>query len=67
MSKFLDYTGLSRVIQNLQSKFNQYVPSTRKINGKPLSSDITIEGGVTMEEVDEAIRAAIIDSWTSEL
>lgn len=65
MSKFLDYTGLARVIQNLQSKFSQYVPATREINGKSLASDITIESGVTMDEVDEAIRAAIIDSWTS--
>lgn len=65
MEKFLDYVGLQRVWQNLQSVFNQYVPVTRKINGKLLDSDITIDGGVTMDEVDEAIRAAIIESWTS--
>lgn len=69
MSKFLDYTGLQRVISNLQGKFNSYVPVTRKINGKALTSDITIEtsGGVTMEEVDAAIQAAVLDSWSSEI
>lgn len=70
-TKFLSKEGLERVLQNLAGKFNSYVPVTRKINGKPLTSDITLNefdfDFVTTPQMDAAIQAAIIDSWSSEI
>lgn len=65
--KFLDYAGLSRLIDNIKGKFASYVPASRKINGYQLSRDIELDaydvGAASEEYVNELIAAAIIQSW----
>ena len=39
---YLDNVGLARVWSKIINKLSSYVPTTRKINGKALSSDITL-------------------------
>ena len=43
MAKFLDYTGLGQFWENVKEWVNgKFVPTSRKINGKALSSDVTL-------------------------
>lgn len=43
MAKFLDYTGLGQFWENVKKWVNgKFVPTSRKINGKALSSDVTL-------------------------
>lgn len=64
--KFLDAVGVARVKDWIVSKF---VSTTRKINLKPLSADITLTaqdvGTITQNDLDSAIQTAINDSWNS--
>lgn len=39
---YLDNVGLARVWSKIINKLSSYVPTSRKINGKALSSDITL-------------------------
>lgn len=39
---YLDNIGLARVWSKITNKLSGYVPTSRKINGKALSSDITL-------------------------
>lgn len=39
---YLDNIGLARVWSKITNKLSSYVPTSRKINGKALSSDITL-------------------------
>ena len=43
------------------------VPVSRTVNGKALSADISLRaedvGAATVEQVNAAIQAAILDSW----
>lgn len=70
--KFLDYEGLKRVVQHINSSSGgSYVPVSRKINGYTLANDVTLTAAdvsaISQEELDEAIQAAIIDSWSTEI
>ena len=49
---------LDGVSSNLQTQINNKVPTTRKINSKPLSSDITL----TASDVNAAARSTIVNS-----
>lgn len=42
MAKFLDTTGLEHLWEALKGKLSGYVPTGRKVNGKALTSDITL-------------------------
>ena len=43
MAKFLDLTGLSQYTAKIKEWVNStFVPKTRKINQKPLTTDITL-------------------------
>lgn len=65
--KFLDYAGLSRLIDSIKGKFASYVPTSRKINGYQLSRDVELDaydvGAVDEEYVKTLIDAAVIESW----
>lgn len=60
MSKFLDGNGLRYLWGKIRAAV---VPVTRKINNKPLSTDIQLSasdvGAATMDQVNTAINAAI--------
>lgn len=46
MAKYLDLTGLGRVVTKVKEWANgQFVPKTRKVNNKALSADITLSAG----------------------
>lgn len=46
MAKFLDLTGLEYTIGKIKSWANGvFVPNTRKVNGKALTSDVTLSAG----------------------
>lgn len=42
MAKFLDQAGLQYLWQKLKEKLGGYVPTSRKVNGKALTSDINL-------------------------
>lgn len=42
MANFLDKTGLQHLWEELKGKLGGYVPTSRKVNGKALSADITL-------------------------
>lgn len=81
MAKFLDQNGLSRVWSKIKTLLNGKVDKTRKVNGKALSSDITItsddieyigDGGTLTEELDylegkvhEHSNKSVLDGITS--
>lgn len=71
MAKYLDKTGLQRVIENMRGKFASYVPVTRRINDYQLTRDITLDaddvGAASKEFVEQEIQAAIIESWVTEI
>lgn len=69
MEKFLDQTGLARVSQNIDTKVSDRVPTTRTVNSKALTSDVTITaqdvGALTQAQMNTAIQTAIQDTWNS--
>lgn len=71
MGKYLDKTGLQRLIEHLHNKFASYVPTGRKINDYQLTRDITLDaedvGAASKEWVEGEIQAAIIESWVTEI
>lgn len=66
VQKFLDSIGLERIRDWIKSNF---VNKTTKVNGKALSSDISLTasdvGAITQVELDASIQSAIQDSWAS--
>lgn len=66
VQKFLDGIGLERIRDWIKSNF---VNKTTKVNGKALSSDISLTasdvGAITQVELDASIQSAIQDTWSS--
>ena len=58
MAKYLDLSGLTYLVNELKSRF---ITSSRKINNKPLSSDITLYGSdIVTSTVDQSTVAAAL-------
>lgn len=66
VQKFLDGIGLERIRDWIK---NNFVNKTTKVNGKALSTDISLTasdvGAITQAELDASIQSAIQDSWAS--
>lgn len=67
--KYLDQNGLVRVNENIDTKVADRVPSTRTVNSKPLTQDVTLTaedvGGITTTQMNTAINVAIQDTWAA--
>lgn len=66
MAKFLDLTGLTQFKSKIQEWVNgAFVPKTRKVNNKPLSSDITLSasdvGAIPTSQKGSADGVASLD------
>lgn len=68
-SSLLDKAGFSHYDAKVALESKGKVPSTRKINGKALTSDISLTatdvGAVTPTQMNTAIQSAILDSWSA--
>ncbi len=66
MAKFLDLTGLKYFWNEVKTRIDEKVSSSRKINGKALSSDITLSasdvGAVATSQVGTAGGVASLDT-----
>lgn len=68
-NKYLDQTGLAKVNENIDTKVSDHVPTTRTVNDKPLTADVTLTaeelGGITTQQMNTAITMAIQDTWAA--
>lgn len=68
-SSFVDKDGLSHYDAKVALESKGKVPSTRKVNGHALTSDITLSaadvGAPTTAQMTAAIQSAILDSWSA--
>lgn len=69
MPKYLDETGLAQVSQNIDKKVENLVPRERTVNSYPLANNIQLTaqdvGGISMEQMNTAIKTAVQDTWNS--
>lgn len=69
MNKYLDQTGLVRVNENIDTKVADRVPTSRTVNSKPLTQNVTLTaedvGGITTTQMNTAITMAIQDTWAA--
>lgn len=65
---FLTNTGLSRVWEHIQALVSGYVPTTRKVNGKALSADITLSASdVGALPNNETIPTSLLPSYVDDV
>lgn len=68
-NKYLDQNGLVRVNENIDTKVADRVPTSRTVNSKPLTQDVTLTaeelGGITTTQMNTAINVAIQDTWAA--
>lgn len=68
-NKYLDQNGLVRVNENIDTKVADRVPTSRTVNGNPLTQNVTLTaedvGGITTTQMNTAITMAIQDTWAA--
>lgn len=68
-SSFLDASGFAYSDAKVAIELGTKVPATRKINGKALTTDISLSaadvGAVAPAQMEAAIQSAILDSWSA--